>query len=253
MTKSAIRILCCALAAALLLSGCLFRIPLKSTATPAPSPMLTDTPSATPDPTPKPTLKPTPIPTPTPTPFTALAPSTAMSFEELVADDGTREKPPDPATLPPTDTYRIEVDLTNQIITVYTRGPDNNYDVPYRYMICSTGKNGYWTPSGNFHLGTHKVRFGLFVDFGVYAQYWTQVTGSIYFHSILYGTRDGRHLHKDSYRNLGRRVSHGCIRLLVPDAKWIYENCAPGTYVTITKKEPNPELKAKLKPAAIPK
>ena len=32
---------------------------------------------------------------------------------------------------------------------------------------------------------------------------------------------------------LGQPASHGCVRLCVRDAKWIYDNCAVGTTVTI--------------------
>ena len=34
-------------------------------------------------------------------------------------------------------------------------------------------------------------------------------------------------------RNLGRKASHGCIRLKIDDAKWIYDNCPYGTTVVI--------------------
>ncbi|MGX8706824.1 MAG: L,D-transpeptidase [bacterium] len=34
-------------------------------------------------------------------------------------------------------------------------------------------------------------------------------------------------------RNLGSNVSHGCIRLSVEDAEWIYQNCTPGMTVII--------------------
>lgn len=176
-----------------------------------------------------------------------------MSFQDIIHDDGTRDDPPDPASMPPKGTYRMVIDLHNQIFMVYTKGDTGAYDKPVRYMLCSTGMAGYRTPAGVFHTGSHKVRFGFFVDFGCYAQYWTQVVRSIYIHSILYSSRDDKHLHMSSYHQLGRAVSHGCIRLLPPDAKWIYENIAPGTECEITASLPdNPDLKAKLKPPPAP-
>ena len=36
-----------------------------------------------------------------------------------------------------------------------------------------------------------------------------------------------------SESNLGRKASHGCIRLKIDDAKWIYDNCPYGTTVVI--------------------
>ena len=36
-----------------------------------------------------------------------------------------------------------------------------------------------------------------------------------------------------SYKALGTRQSHGCVRLLVSDAKWIYDNCKAGTKIVV--------------------
>ena len=44
---------------------------------------------------------------------------------------------------------------------------------------------------------------------------------------------DPRTLIPSSYNNLGKRVSHGCVRLQVIDAKWIFDNCPRGTKITI--------------------
>ena len=182
-------------------------------------------------------------------PFINLMPSSFMSSEQLIADDGTRNPTPDPATLPPPDTYLLEIDVVNQYVTAYIKDADGNYTVPYRYMICSSGKRGTSTPIGTFKMAGRKKRFGYFVKFHVFAQYWTQINGGIYFHSILYARRDVKTLSKGSYNKLGTAVSHGCIRLLPPDAKWIYENCAPGTTVVVTnKKAHDPLLPALLLP-----
>ena len=35
------------------------------------------------------------------------------------------------------------------------------------------------------------------------------------------------------YNQLGRAVSHGCIRLAAGDAKYLYDNCPVGTTVKI--------------------
>ena len=36
-----------------------------------------------------------------------------------------------------------------------------------------------------------------------------------------------------AYNMLGQPASHGCVRLCVRDAKWIYDNCSLGMSVTI--------------------
>lgn len=50
-----------------------------------------------------------------------------------------------------------------------------------------------------------------------------------------------------SYTGLGKRASHGCIRLMVDDAKWIYDNCGKGTEVVIYEGEEDEELTRSLK------
>ena len=68
-----------------------------------------------------------------------------------------------------------------------------------------------------------RERFGKFAAFaGEYARYWTQVVDGIYFHSIMFSQRDITKLKSSPYRNLGSKGSHGCIRLYVEDAKWLY-------------------------------
>lgn len=56
-----------------------------------------------------------------------------------------------------------------------------------------------------------------------------------------------------SYYNLGQKASHGCIRLLVADAKWVYDNCGAGTEVEVFKGKSDPEGTMALKPPALNK
>ncbi len=165
-------------------------------------------------------------------PFSELAPTTTMSFEELVGDNGIYEEP---EGYPSPDTFRVIVDLRYQVVLVYKRSASGEYNVPVRYMLCSTGKSTTPTPRGSFSAGDSRVRFGLFVNNGVYGQYWTQITRRIYFHSILYTKKNAGSYTKTSYNQLGKRVSHGCVRLLVPDARWVYYHVAPGTSIEIRK------------------
>ena len=68
---------------------------------------------------------------------------------------------------------------------------------------------------------------------------------SVAFHSVIYNSVSNMDLRVRSYRALGGRASHGCVRLLVSDAKWVYDNVHKGTVVTITESMPaDPEKKA---------
>jgi lipoprotein-anchoring transpeptidase ErfK/SrfK len=210
-------------------------------------------PAATPapdEPTPTPTPAPTPEPTPVVLPYTMAwldeyAPASVASFEEQVGDNGDYEEV---TTWPPPDTYKLIVDYHNQCVYALSKDEYGKYKVLERVMICTTGGNGNWTPEGTYHLGSSRVRFGYFTDYNCYAQYWSQMMGSFYFHSVLYSARDAESYSMSSYDNLGKAVSHGCIRLLVPDARWIYENCAPGTLCIVTTEYPvNEKLKNALK------
>ena len=50
---------------------------------------------------------------------------------------------------------------------------------------------------------------------------------------MLYSQRDTSTLRVNSVYALGSKASHGCVRLQVEDAQWIYENCDSGTVVVV--------------------
>ena len=144
--------------------------------------------------------------------------------------------------------YTIDIDLVNQIITVYHTSTGSII----LQSLCTTGNAENPTGSGKFALGDLKERFGYFVAFGQYAQYWTQVVRGVYIHSVMYDSKKLSSMSKSAYRNLGSNVSHGCIRVLPHVAQWIYYNCPPGTMCNIVKnRAPNPTLVSTLK-AQIP-
>lgn len=150
-----------------------------------------------------------------------------------------------------TDIYRyyLEIDTRNQIATVYERDANNQYSKIVRQMLCTTGGKGNSTPRGTFEMGIMRERFGYFANYNVYAQYWSQVVRGVYIHSVLYSKRDENTMQPSTYRNLGRAVSHGCIRMLVEDARFIYYNLPPGTKCVVTSSKPrNEALRAALRP-----
>ena len=52
------------------------------------------------------------------------------------------------------------------------------------------------------------------------------------FHSVLYSQKGGK-VTQSSVNHLGSRASHGCVRLSVEDAKWIWNNCPANTTVVV--------------------
>lgn len=137
--------------------------------------------------------------------------------------------------------YYIVLDTTNQVVTVYQKDDDGEYTRIVRRFVCTTGKTkpkgdepASPTPSGTWKIGGRE-RFGKFAAFNnEYARYWTQIVGGVYFHSIMFSSRDTSTLKKFAFNNLGTSGSHGCVRLYVEDAKWLYYNAPFGTTVKVT-------------------
>jgi hypothetical protein len=231
--------------AALFLFGCSEAAEPSSTPTPTPEPEVismdvVDLNGQEFETVPSPT--PTPEPTPTPVPFEIYAPTVKMTYEELVgslddmdmkAKELLKDGFPDPKT------YYIIVDKQWQLVLVYLRIDDGtkfgkpDLEHPVRYMICSTGnpdkEYGNETTSGTWQIGVPKERFYQFINLEA-AQYLTLIHSRTYFHSILYGTKYQLDtLVQESYDKLGTKASHACIRLTVPDARWLWYNIGYGT------------------------
>ena len=130
--------------------------------------------------------------------------------------------------------YLLKVSIKNQ--KVYAYAPDHNeeYTILVRTMVCSTGTTKDPTPLGTFPYATPGMEeWFYFKSFNCWARYPTFIEGNIMFHSVLYNKKDVKTLQQGSKANLGRRASHGCIRLNVEDAKWIMENIVKWTTVII--------------------
>lgn len=134
--------------------------------------------------------------------------------------------------------YSINVNLTQNIVTIYELDENGEYTIPYKAFICSVGKNNS-TPVGTFSTQNKYDWRALFGN--VYGQYATRINGNILFHSVYYSKQDKSTLNTSSYNELGTSVSAGCVRMTVEGAKWIYDNCPLGTKVNIYKSdEPEP-------------
>ncbi|MGI6162265.1 MAG: L,D-transpeptidase, partial [Christensenellales bacterium] len=71
------------------------------------------------------------------------------------------------------DKYYLELNLTNQVVTAFEKDEQGEYTQIVRQMICSTGVDEFPTPAGTFKMGSMKERFGYFVYYKVWAQYWS--------------------------------------------------------------------------------
>ena len=129
--------------------------------------------------------------------------------------------------------YYISVNRLKNCITIYESDEKGSYSIPVKAMRCSTGGDN--TPLGIYEAGERYPFRALF--YGVYGQYAVRVVDDILFHSSSYNSMSKNTLIASEFNQLGKSVSHGCIRLTVEDAKWIYDNCAKGTIVEIYEDE----------------
>ena len=125
------------------------------------------------------------------------------------------------------NTYYIKINYTANVVTIYSKDNEGNYNVPVKAMVCSTGKA---TPTGGVYKMSNKYRWHQ-LNGGVYGQYCSRITGHILFHSVPYARNTPDSLKYVAYDKLGTKASAGCIRLTCQDAMWIYNNCPSGTYV----------------------
>ena len=116
---------------------------------------------------------------------------------------------------------------------VYAKSETGKFDIPVKTFTCSVGKAGTPTHAGQY--ATLKKDNPVRLMGPSYGKYGTQI--NIYgdwFHSVACSNSDPTFaLAAGNYNMLGQPASHGCVRLCVRDAKWIYDNCAVGTTVTI--------------------
>ena len=129
--------------------------------------------------------------------------------------------------------YMLKVSIAKQRVYAYAPDENEEYTILVRTMKASTGLNSTPTPKGTFQASTGPgARWHYFKKFFVWAQYAYYIQGDIMFHSVLYNSKDASPT-SGSVRNLGRKASHGCVRLSVENAKWIYQNCPAKTKIVV--------------------
>lgn len=129
--------------------------------------------------------------------------------------------------------YLIAVNRSASTVTVYTLDEEGRYTVPYMAMVCSAGKEGEdtETPMG-FYATPVNYDWRLLAG-PSYGQYATRIWDAYLFHSVPYYTQHKDDVEYDQFNELGSPASLGCVRLMVNDVKWIYDNCEIGTRVIV--------------------
>ena len=127
--------------------------------------------------------------------------------------------------------YYITVNRRTCQVMVYAKSETGRYDIPVKTFACSVGLPATPTPTGTYNtLAQYRWHTLMGPSYG---QYCTRIVGGVLFHSVAGNSMTVKNLNAANYNMLGQPASHGCVRLCVRDAKWIYDNCAVGTTVTI--------------------
>ena len=120
--------------------------------------------------------------------------------------------------------FRIEIDLSRQRVIVLYK------DEILREMICSGGAPESPTPLGEY-VTSEKIEYAWVERFGVGAYYWIRFFEDYLIHSVPFD--ENGEMIVEEYEKLGKPASHGCIRLQVEEAKWLYEMLPLGVKVAI--------------------
>lgn len=115
---------------------------------------------------------------------------------------------------------RIEVNLKKQRLYYFV----NN--IQWREFKVSTGKASMPTPKGNFEI-INKVKKAWSKEYKLWMPYWMGLAGGVGIHELPLwpnGYREGSN-------HLGTPVSHGCIRLGLKDAPYLFNRISLGTTV----------------------
>ncbi len=122
--------------------------------------------------------------------------------------------------------YLLLVDTAHHKVGVY-RGRKGSWNQVYKWD-CANGAAATPTVKGQFQVGSR----GYYFDSGyVRCFYYTQIYGNYLFHSVLYRQTSYPAVVVDG--RVGMALSHGCVRLKLENAKWIYQNIPYRTKVAI--------------------
>ena len=147
----------------------------------------------------------------------------ADSVELVLADPMVRKAQDYTSTTP----YLILVDTAEHKVGVFSGGGNGGWR-RIHFWDCANGAPATPTVKGSFTVG---IRGYYFDSSNARCFYYTQFYGNYLFHSTLYYQYPTPSHPMDS--RLGMALSHGCVRLQLDNAKWIYDNIPWGTKVVV--------------------
>ena len=123
--------------------------------------------------------------------------------------------------------YIVIVDRAAHRVGVFKGSKYNWADA--KYYKCCVGKPSTPTISGTYYIKSR----GKYFDTGTKGRCWyfTQINGNYLFHSVIYDRQPSPKKIIDN--SMDAAVSHGCVRLDLENAKWIYDNIPKNTKVII--------------------
>lgn len=145
----------------------------------------------------------------------------ATELPEVQTDSVTVDTRPD---------YVLYVNRALNCITIKQQDEDGSL-IPIMAMVCSCGRGRSATPEGTFRTSDY-YEWRQMVD-DTFGRYAVRFNRKILFHSVPYIEESPDTLEWEEYNKLGENASLGCVRLAAIDAKWIYDNCKPGTKVVV--------------------
>jgi lipoprotein-anchoring transpeptidase ErfK/SrfK len=175
---------------------------LTFTPSPTATATLTETPTLTPTETPTEQDTPTPLPTDTPEPIPPTVALPAPAMKSSSGGGGVKW---------------IEVDLSDQMLYAWEG------KTLVASFVVSTGAAPYRTITGSYPIYEKHVKANMWGP----GYFFPDVPYTMYFHKG-YGIH-GTYWHN----NFGTPMSHGCVNMSIPDAKWLYYWASIGTSVKV--------------------
>lgn len=149
---------------------------------------------------------------------------TPDSNSDVQAFKATAENTANTNDTPTYTKFFIITSLSQQRVYVFN-GEPHNWKLINTFQ-CTSGSAETPTVTGRFYVEGKGLAFK--TDNDIICKYYTQIQGNYLFHSILFDKNgnvvDG---------TLGASLSHGCVRLAVQNAKYIYDTVPMGTGIWI--------------------